>query len=180
MNKIITTLIAISALVLATSFQIQNYVEEEEAHPPHTMLTKNNPQHEGVAGSSWEGLNQGIQQVLLKEYFDYLNSVKEAAEKEESYNTSPVPITNNGVGECTGFAIPDYIIKRESGGQANAVNSSSGAYGCAQTMPEHYAANGWGSGPGSCYGLDMTSIEGQRQCVLILSNGGTNLDPWNL
>lgn len=74
------------------------------------------------------------------------------------------------VGECTGFAIPDYIIQRESGGNPSAYNPS-GAYGCAQTLLSHYSN-------GSCRGLDPYSIEGQRQCVLILSNGGTNLAPW--
>lgn len=73
-------------------------------------------------------------------------------------------------GECTGFAIPDYIIQRESGGNASAYNSS-GAYGCAQTLLSHYSS-------GSCQGLDPFTIEGQRQCVDILSAGGTNLNPW--
>jgi hypothetical protein len=74
------------------------------------------------------------------------------------------------VGECTGFAIPDYIIQRESGGNPSAMNPS-GAYGCAQTLLSHYSG-------GSCAGLDPYSIDGQRQCVNILSNGGTNLAPW--
>lgn len=74
------------------------------------------------------------------------------------------------VGECTGFAIPDYIIQRESGGNASAMNPS-GAYGCAQTLLSHY--NG-----GSCTGLDPYTIDGQRACVNILSDGGTNLAPW--
>lgn len=74
------------------------------------------------------------------------------------------------VGECTGFAIPDYIIQRESGGNASAYNPS-GAYGCAQTLLSHYSR-------GSCSGLDPYTIDGQRECVDILSNGGTNLQPW--
>jgi hypothetical protein len=74
------------------------------------------------------------------------------------------------VGDCTGFAIPDYIIQRESGGNPSAYNPS-GAYGCAQTLLSHYTS-------GSCRGLDPYTIEGQRQCVWILSNGGTNLAPW--
>lgn len=74
------------------------------------------------------------------------------------------------VGECTGFAIPDYIISRESGGNPSAYNPS-GAYGCAQTLLSHYSS-------GSCQGLDPYTIEGQRECVWILSSGGTNLNPW--
>src|SRR5262245_36359151 len=81
-------------------------------------------------------------------------------------------VTRGGttVGECTGFAIPDYIIQRESGGNPSAMNPS-GAYGCAQTLLSHYYG-------GSCSGLDPYTIDGQRQCVDILSNGGTNLSPW--
>jgi len=73
-------------------------------------------------------------------------------------------------GDCTGFAIPDYIIQRESGGNSSAYNPS-GAYGCAQTLLSHYSR-------GSCQGLDPYAIEGQRECVWILSGGGTNLQPW--
>jgi hypothetical protein len=75
------------------------------------------------------------------------------------------------VGACTGFSIPDYIIARESGGNPSAYNPS-GAYGCAQTLLSHYSR-------GSCQGLDPYSIDGQRQCVDRLSNGGTNLAPWS-
>jgi len=75
------------------------------------------------------------------------------------------------VGECTGFAIPDYIIQRESGGNPSAYNPS-GAYGCAQTLLSHYSG-------GSCSGLDPYTIDGQRECVNRLSNGGTNLAPWS-
>ncbi len=78
-----------------------------------------------------------------------------------------------GVGECTGFVIPDYIIIRESGGNPWAKNPNSDAFGCAQTLLRHYYG-------GSCSGLDPYTIQGQRDCVFILSNGGTNLAPWAL
>ena len=81
------------------------------------------------------------------------------------------PRTQSTVGECTGFAVPDYIIQRESGGNPSALNAGSGAYGCAQVMPMHW--NG-----GACSDLDKYTIEGQRECVDRLSNGGTNLAPW--
>jgi len=81
---------------------------------------------------------------------------------------APAP-TGGGSGACTGFAVPDYIIQRESGGNPNAVNSSSGAYGCAQIMPYVWSAN--------CSDLSR-DVAGQRECVNRLSNGGTNLSPW--
>lgn len=91
-----------------------------------------------------------------------------AAARQRPVNTGYHPGTT--VGACTGFAIPDYIIQRESGGNPSAYNPS-GAYGCAQTLLSHYSS-------GSCRGLDPYTIEGQRACVDILSNGGTNLNPW--
>lgn len=77
-----------------------------------------------------------------------------------------------GVGECTGFVIPDYIIERESRGNPHAVNATSGAFGCAQIMPMH-----WNPG-GACAGLDRANIDDQRTCVDWLSEGGTRLSPW--
>lgn len=77
----------------------------------------------------------------------------------------------NGIGLCTGFAIPDYIIQRESGGDPWAENPS-GAYGCAQTLRSHYRDGG------TCAGLTPESIDDQRECVRRLSNDGSNLAPW--
>lgn len=80
--------------------------------------------------------------------------------------------TFEGVGDCTGFAIPDAIIHRESRGDPFAVNASSGAFGCAQVMPMHWSETG------ACAGLDRYNIEDQRTCVGWLSEGGTRLSPW--
>lgn len=78
----------------------------------------------------------------------------------------------SGVGDCTGFTLPDAVIIRESRGNPYAVNASSGAFGCAQVMPVH-----WNPG-GACEGLDRYSIEDQRTCVGWLSEDGTRLSPW--
>lgn len=80
-------------------------------------------------------------------------------------------VRSGEVGECTGFVIPSYIIQRESGGSSTAMNPS-GAYGCAQTLLSHYASGG------ACAGDNPYTIQGQRDCVYTLSNGGTNLSPW--
>ncbi len=85
--------------------------------------------------------------------------------------TAPRVSVGSTVGSCTGFAIPDYIIQRESGGNPSAYNPS-GAYGCAQTLLSHYSSGG------ACAGLNPYTIDGQRQCVWILSSGGSNLSPW--
>lgn len=99
----------------------------------------------------------------------YEGIVAEQARRAAAARAASAP-RGNTVGACTGFAIPDYIIQRESGGNPNAYNPS-GAYGCAQTLLSHYSG-------GSCSGLDPYTIDGQRECVNRLSNGGTNLAPW--
>jgi PKD repeat protein len=111
--------------------------------------------------------------VVVEEFLAslYVAPVPEPAVASTSSTSTSAPSTGGGeVGECTGFAIPDYIIQRESGGSSTAANPS-GAYGCAQTLLSHYSG-------GSCGGLDPYTIQGQRDCVNILSSGGTNLAPW--
>jgi hypothetical protein len=107
-------------------------------------------------------------------------AAEEAARQQKLAQTHNTPALINQpsqggttVGECTGFVIPDYIIQRESGGNPSAMNPS-GAYGCAQTLLGHY------NDGGACAGLNPYDIQGQRDCVYRLSNGGTNLAPWAL
>lgn len=116
-------------------------------------------------------------------FVDELNRVAwiaavEAEQAREAFAARSAPVVRPssyaGVGDCTGFAIPDHIIQRESGGDPYAVNQSSGAFGCAQVMPFHWAPGG------ACAGLDPYSIDDQRTCVDWLSQGGTRLSPWSL
>lgn len=83
-----------------------------------------------------------------------------AANARPSTTRATVTPTWNGVGDCTGFPIPDYVITRESRGNPGAVNATSGAYGCTQIMP------GWWGG--ACSDLDQTTVEGQRACTQII------------
>lgn len=108
---------------------------------------------------------------------EFTAALARAAAFVRSQYRPPAPVSRSApsvgstVGSCTGFVIPDYIIQRESGGNPSAYNPS-GAYGCAQTLLSHYGAGG------PCGGLDPYTIQGQRDCVYRLSNGGTNLAPW--
>ena len=62
--------------------------------------------------------------------------------------SAPAPSGGGAVGACTGFAVPDYIIQRESGGNPNISNSGgSGAYGCYQIMPATWASSCRDLGP---------------------------------
>lgn len=73
-------------------------------------------------------------------------------------------------GSCAAMApagFPAYIIQRESGGNPEAVNPSSGAYGCAQIIPGHFAPGG------ACYGL------GYAACWSLLWAGGAGASNWS-
>jgi hypothetical protein len=89
-----------------------------------------------------------------------------------SARSAPVPLpgASGGGGGCYDGPIPAYIVTRESGGNPQAVNASSGAYGCFQIMPYVWDAN--------CSGLDR-GVAGQIECANRISNGGTNLRPWS-
>lgn len=122
-------------------------------------------------GAWVEGVERGA-------WFDGVAAAEEAARmaaaRQAANQHVASPGTGEGVGDCTGFAIPDAIIQRESGGNPYAVNSSSGAFGCAQVMPMHWAPGG------VCADLDRWSVDDQRVCVDRLSQGGTRLSPWGM
>lgn len=75
-------------------------------------------------------------------------------------------------GDCSGFPLPAYIIQRESGGDPNAVNPSSGTFGCAQLQPFHFSPGG------ACEGLS-TDTPGQIACTERLQ-AAAGLQPWAL
>lgn len=91
------------------------------------------------------------------------------ARQQRAYSR-PAPQTS---GDCySGTPVPAYIINRESGGDPNAVNPSSGALGCYQLMPMHFASGG------TCAGLS-TDLAGQKACAQRLYNAA-GLSPWAL
>lgn len=152
---------------------------------PTGKPTQASPAVESVSGSSVEAMmvEASGQTVELVHYLDAKAEAErqelEALEAERRRQAAATRPTNSAPayhpgttdGECTGFAVPDWIIQRESGGNPSAYNQS-GAYGCAQTLLSHYADGR------TCGGLDPFMIDGQRECVWRLSNGGTNLQPW--
>lgn len=67
---------------------------------------------------------------------------------------APAPATSS-VATGSASAIPGYITACESGGNYNAVNPSSGAYGAYQIMPS----------TASAYGCDLSTPAGQDACA---------------
>ncbi len=79
-----------------------------------------------------------------------------------TYSYTPSRSSGN-IGDCTGFAVPDYIITRESGGDPNARNAS-GAQGCTQIMQFWWNQQDLPGRPG-CSDLDQYTVAGQRTCT---------------
>lgn len=154
-----------------------DWLADVDQHPPHVapptaevQLTGTAPPEASGAGYPGDVL-AWVSEAARADWFEGVRREIEAVERaREAARRAAAPPRAVTVGDCTGFAIPDYIIARESGGNPSAYNPS-GAYGCAQTLLSHYSS-------GSCRGLDPYTIEGQRECVNILSDGGRNLSPW--
>lgn len=178
----LTTILAILASVIAVFLYA-----DPDTHPPHAARpTADAPgplpsaiygaTHPGeviTAVAAWvEGELRGEAERQAAEETARLEAARQAANQPMARPGASAP-AYEGVGDCTGFAIPDHIIRRESGGNPWAVNPSSGAFGCAQVMPFHWAPGG------GCADLDQWTIDGQRECVDRLSQGGTRLSPWN-
>ena len=173
------TRIVIAALLLA-ALSVGFALQSDTDHPPHVerpkagVLQVGSPTAREVVAvgdvAAW------IEGEHLARWYAGVTAAEEAARVAAARQAASVNVartgTREGVGDCTGFAIPDHIIQRESGGNPHAINSSSGAFGCAQVMPMH-----WNPG-GACAGLDRYSIDDQRTCVDWLSQGGTRLSPW--
>lgn len=84
-------------------------------------------------------------------------AAKAAAEAERMAATrAPSNVTVARGGTCEGFAIPGWIVWRESRCDYNAINPSSGAYGAYQIIPSTWAA--------SCADLPRTPA-GQDDCA---------------
>lgn len=178
------TLLVIAAIPLAMSaYWIHDEPTPEVRSAPRSHATSwTNAPHPEIdayevgAFLDAQARQQWIDAELARIAAEEAQRAAEAAQKASQRASGPGGPDGSGpggvtVGECTGFAIPDYIIMRESGGNPSAYNPS-GAYGCAQTLLSHYS-------PGhTCAGLDPYTIDGQRECVWRLSNGGTNLAPW--
>jgi hypothetical protein len=76
--------------------------------------------------------------------------------------------TNTTSTDATGgYAIPEYIVECESGGDAGAVNPETGASGTYQIMPEHFEPGG------ACYGLS------EYDCAARLWDGGAGASNWS-
>jgi hypothetical protein len=77
------------------------------------------------------------------------------APTDSTPTTAPVTATTSATHTGGRYSIPEYIVRCESGGNYNAVNSSSGARGAYQMMPGTYAAYG---GDGSWSPADQDRV----------------------
>lgn len=154
--------------------------------PPAPRLIQNRagfPVGGEAPGSSLEGLRRPLEAVRAVAVHQVVAAqvARDAAQRrsdaaERSSGVSARSVGSGGSGGVCGMNLnlPAYIVQRESRGQCDAVNSSSGTFGPAQLDPRHFERGGWGTGsPGICVGLSYES------CVnkLVAEQG---LDPWKL
>lgn len=182
-RNIVSALIACGVVLImsASLVAISALPNDEPTRETATTTTEAPTRYEERGFDSREELDQAKDDYafalagLWKQNYDFKVWTEAAwnAHLAELAAQRPVYVggTYGGVGDCSGFAIPDYIIERESGGNPQAVNAASGAYGCAQVMPMHWEG-------GACDGMDRTNVDHQRECVNRLSSGGSNLQPW--
>jgi type II secretory pathway pseudopilin PulG len=111
----------------------------------------------------------------------YVNAVEQADAEAALQNSQAqptqqysAPSSGGASGDCfDGSPIPAWIVNRESGGDPNAVNPSSGAYGCYQELPGHFNAGA------VCGGLSMYSVADQKTCAQrLIDAAGGSLAPW--
>lgn len=97
--------------------------------------------------------------IAAIELADYLASLPKPVAPIVSA-PAPTQSAPSASGDCySGTQVPAWIVTRESGGDPNAVNASSGAFGCFQELPSHFAAGG------TCAGLNMYDINDQKTCA---------------
>lgn len=172
------TAFAVVLAMCATALTLAAFAESPTDHPPHVERPKAGATAAlplaATGGADITAALSHFTEGIMREQERIAAEQMAAMEAARPRSGSGVaaPRARAGVGDCTGFAIPDDIIWRESRGDPYAVNPSSGAFGCAQVMPFHWAPGG------ACADLDRYDLDDQRTCVDWLSRGGTRLSPW--
>lgn len=100
-----------------------------------------------------------------------LDRIREQEAAEAVLATQTVPTPTEAAAPTTssgGYAIPEYIVQCESGGDYNAVNPTSGAYGAYQVLPS----------TASAYGCDLSTPAGQDACAAEIY-AAEGASPWS-
>lgn len=136
---------------------------------PGSTLTY--PEYEAQLQAEADRVAAEAQQAEAQRLADEAQALAEANARSIAPRPSVAPQTGPPVvvsGDCSAFlgVVSGAIIQRESGGNPNAVNSSSGALGCAQLLPQHFSPNGFGTGAaGSCADLNPAVLADQVTCA---------------
>lgn len=180
MRFVLALALAVGTSVAAISHQTPLERSVSAAKPPRVSApTVSGP--EAFYAVDTAAVLAWIDGELARRYLDALEAERlereraaaEAEARAAAVRRQDVPRPTTAGGDCAPVAaiIGWGIVNRESGGNPGAVNPSSGAFGCSQTLPSHYNPGG------TCAGLDMYSVEGQTECTQRLYNAG-GLRPW--
>lgn len=171
MHRVLKKPIALAgaAILVATAFAIST-ADAESPSKTRTPAAMPGSIHIG----SLDGLNATVIWNTTLWYGAAVRADQErarvaaAAAARARVRTATATVGVTVTGDCAAMkpaGFPDAIIQRESGGNPTARNAS-GAYGCAQIMPQHYRPGG------ACAGMDYAA------CWSRLWAGGAGASNW--
>lgn len=130
-----------------------------------------------IAQQSRKAFAQAVTAYQLTSYVNAVNAAAAAAAAQAAQQTtgpsSPSTTTTNPPATSSGSSDPIWscIIQHESGGNPQAVNSSSGAGGLFQFLPSTWQANG-GSG------LPENASVGEQWAIALATQARDGWSPW--
>lgn len=184
MTRVRLVLIAVFALVVGVgalhqqaAFDAQRQSEPPHAEPPVSAGTPGTPLPD-VEGTQWmvaevdaiaahvwiENERLGIEAAVAIE-------AERVRDLRRSISGTPTSVSGDCERLAAEWGLPVAVIIRESGCRLDAYNATGcggrGCIGLAQLDAGHFAAvSPWNPNvPGTCWGLDPNTIDGQRECA---------------
>lgn len=173
-KPILTAAAGVSAVALSVGAALALTPTTPPTRPPRPAPAPSPPtaaHSDGLGLQPYTELEQAVRHEAVRTWMLTVaaNQTAERVRAARIRTSSPVARTTPTVGgSCAAMkpaGFPDAIILRESGGDPNARNAS-GAFGCAQIMPQHYRPGG------ACAGMDYAG------CWQRLWNGGAGASNW--
>lgn len=161
MHRTIAAVIAL-AICLAFTATAHGGVRSEYLETWKQVAKEEVGPYDGYAGRNL--VRQGVQtkngtrppkKTELRESIEVMERMLNPAPAPVAEPTYTEPATTTSTTSTGGYSIPESIVMCESGGNYNAVNPSSGAYGAYQIMP----------GTAAAHGCDLSTPAGQDSCA---------------
>lgn len=181
---LLTGLLVVLVATLVGANLVHLFDAQRQSLPSHVEpAVARVPTPLAVAGADYAGdvFNYVTAVRQAQEEADRVALLNAAAQAQSSSPSRSVAASSSG-GTCEGFAVPGYIVWRESHCDYGAINPTGcGGWTCVgayQFDLRHWmdpAQGGWGGC--TVYG-DWRDPAAQDACAEQMSHGGTNLAPW--